>query len=71
MFWKILLVLAGLADKIIDRFIPTRKEKEIAQYHETAKEVLKRHKDRNEKQRKAYKEAKAALDYDADDRSPD
>ena len=64
MFWKILLALAGLADKIIDRFIPSRKEKEITQYQETAKDVLRRHKDRHEKQRQAHEEAKAALDYD-------
>ena len=61
MFWKILLALASLADKVIDKFIPSRKEKGIDQYRKTSKDVLERQKTRQEKQREAYKEAKAIL----------
>lgn len=61
MLWKILLALAELLDKIIDRFFPTRKEKSITQYQRTAKDVRIRQQTRRDKLKAAQREAQAAL----------
>lgn len=53
MLWKIVLALAQLAEKVIERLVPTRKEASIEQYRVTAKDILKRQDTRNEKRNKA------------------
>lgn len=48
MFWKILFALASLADKIIDKFVPSRKEATTQKYLDLKKKLRKRKSSRAE-----------------------
>ena len=61
MFWQLIYGLVSLVDKIIDRFIPTRREYAVNSYIDKAKDVIRKQRDREQRQKKADDEAKAIL----------
>lgn len=60
MFWKILLAIVSVLDKIIDQF-QTKESRSIEKYHDTAKDIRIRQKVRIDNQKKALDDAKAAI----------